>query len=1354
MRHHRRRLLTGATIAACLTTLITPANNALAAPTTAHAVQASPEPATAPGQDLDRSSVQPAQRDRVLGMNWQKSTDIAVTTSGDATGFHVLTATAATGYQWRTVATLSEPGMDTDQWIGNACLTGSGTKIVAVYAPRYFTNRSWLFSRGAFAAIIDATTGAVTKLKDQVTLAYFNPGCGAGDTVALTQGVSEQRNTTRLLMVDTATRRVARTVVASGQLTSAIPVGDTLVAADGARLVEVRNGGELKQLAATGSLPYDLHATADGGVAFAARDGASVKIQQYLGGRTRELASGQLGQLTVRPGSNGRVFLVGKADRRSALPQAVSLLDAPAAAGVSSEGGLAITAAARRGLRAGPGAPPIGEPGTGTQGDDRRGGSIEVPNAEPVDITARVVGTKADVAFEVRPGERLAPDAGSGLVANPRLALTLKPAGAAVTTAVTGTIDQGYTCAVPRNDPAIQVYQPHWRQVEWAVDQLVFKNRLNVWRTNGWKGSGLPGWNPQTEFPAPDLQGGGRIPVSIMFGILAQESNLWQAQRSVQEGETGNPLVGNYYGVNIYDNNPSNDWDVDFSKADCGYGISQQTDNMRKTGSSWSADKQKRVAIDYVTNIAAGMSTLASKWNQIWTDTNGLAKINNGDPSKIENWYLAVWAYNSGWHVKADAWGRDANNTPNNGAWGVGWLNNPANPAYRPDRHPFLNFNSYADAGHPQDWPYQEKVLGWAAWPIAKTYLDSAGNPVTEGGYNYAWWTTDDRRTSIVPIAPSTPSFVDVNAFCVPTSAGPDNNECQPEAGNFRGTCQRADSKCWWHLPKSWKSCPSECGNEASLRYDSTWASTERVEPTDQWTPCMTPGLPSAVGDTKEVLIVDDVTVPAIRGGCDNSQWTNHGTLSFEFNQDSAGRVPARADFQQLGNGFGGHEWFGYTRAWANNGNVMQVTGTWTLDRAINDWARVLVHIPKRRAETQQAPYTVELGNNQVEKRWLNQSREQNEWYNLGVFQFAGTPKVSLTNLNLEGDGSAAISWDAIAFQVLKKKPKHFVVAMGDSITSGEGVGNYYRETDFEYQTPRWNACRRSKDAWIRQSVLPNETQTIGQLADSFDPKLDFAFVACSGATMMDMTLPQPSWLPRPIGDWSDYRGDAEGRFREAAQLESGFLNQNTTLVALTIGANDTDWDDVILTCYVNTCGGGTYESELSDRMLETLNTGTPNVANLLQQIEAKTIPQNRTNKAKIVLMGYPDVSGMNSSCSTFDPQAQATLVWASAYFAAEAADTVRILRDAGHEVSFADSIPAFRGHGVCDTVKWVNPVMFTRTGPGDFGDINHVFDGCLGDDGHCASRSSMHPTKTGATAYATVLNTHLRSPGVNYTGW
>ncbi|MEU4832918.1 SGNH/GDSL hydrolase family protein [Streptosporangium sp. NPDC023615] len=1272
------------------------------------------------------------------------SNDLAVTATGDATGFHILGARSRDGYSWRTIATLSEPGMETDQWVGNTCLTSSGRQVVATYAPRHFTNRAWLFSRGAFAAVVDVRSGKVTKLKDQVSLAYYNPGCGSDDKVAFTQGTTDDRRTTRLFTVDTASKSVTRPIVLEGQVTSATAVADGIVAASGNRLVEVERSGRLKTLATADSVPFNIRPTADGGVAFMDESSGEASVKHYREGSVRVLASGRLGDVALHSGTDGRVFVTGGARQRGTLPSLVSLVGgAPGAGAVSSEGGLLIKSAARRGLRRDLQSDPAD---TGFPGKVR-----ERHDAELVDIDAQAPRTRSSLTFAIAPTR--ASTSESGRAASPRLAKARAEVASRAATA-TGTIDQNYSCSVPRNDPKTQVYQPHWRQVEWAVDQLVFKDRLQVWRQQDWKGSGVPQWNPQDTFPAPDLAGGGRIPVSVMFGILAQESNLWQAQRDVLPGETGNPLVGNYYGVKIYDDEPANDWDIDFKNADCGYGITQQTDHMRRAGHArdgewlWAPETQRRVALDYVTNIAAGMATLAEKWNQIYNDTGGAVKVNNGDPAKIENWYLAIWAYNSGWYPKAQA-------GAHGGAWGVGWTNNPKNPDYLMGRRPFLDNNSYPDAAHPQHWPYQEKVLGWSAWPIAKSYYNTTtGQWVTEGGYNYAWWNTVQNRRSMVPL--TSPDTVNLDAFC---SA---DNECQAGSGD----CTRTDRKCWWHSPKMWKTCPAECGNEAELRYNASYAGTERAEPSDQWTPCLTPGLPPVTGDTTKTLIVDDVpsSVPPIRGGnCSNSGWTNSGTLSFDFEQDTTGDVPGRADFQQLGNGFGGHLWWGYSRSGAHRGAAMKVTGTWELNQQINGWARVIVHVPKRRAETQQAPYTVNLGNGQSETRYLSQGREENAWHNLGVFQFAGTPKVSLTNLNLEGHGTAAVAWDAIAFQVLAKKPKHFVVGMGDSFASGEGAGNYYPETDTGYKSVRWNACRRSKDAWIRQTVLPGETQTVGQLADSFSPKMDFAFVACSGATTLDMTLQEYQYTIDPLGDWSAYRNDAEGRFREVAQLESGFLNKNTTLVTLSIGGNDAKFSDVISNCYIISCYSSGHENNIKSDITHAVNDrmalGLPaNVKNILQRIEDKAANASpgRGKKAKIVLMGYPDIAGPGMSCPEFDDSERAMFQRLTEHFTAQEVAVAQAAKSAGLEVSFADPLPAFQGHGACRNPSpleetWINYINFNKTGPGDFEDF---WDGCVADGLRCASRTSLHPNGKGARAFAAVLEGHLAHPAVKYTGW
>src|SRR5436190_15249857 len=148
------------------------------APATAHPTP-SPDKPTRP--TVDRV----ADPDAKLGKDWHTSTDRIVTTSGDDSGLHVLVADRSTAYTWQTAATLTEPGIDTDQWVGQSCVTGSGSRAVVVYAPRQYANRPDIMAGGAYTAIVDLVTGTVTKLPDRVTMAYYNPGCGAGETVAL-----------------------------------------------------------------------------------------------------------------------------------------------------------------------------------------------------------------------------------------------------------------------------------------------------------------------------------------------------------------------------------------------------------------------------------------------------------------------------------------------------------------------------------------------------------------------------------------------------------------------------------------------------------------------------------------------------------------------------------------------------------------------------------------------------------------------------------------------------------------------------------------------------------------------------------------------------------------------------------------------------------------------------------------------------------------------------------------------------------------------------------------------------------------------------------------------------------------
>src|SRR5438552_277846 len=155
-----------------------------------------------------------------------------------------------------------------------------------------------------------------------------------------------------------------------------------------------------------------------------------------------------------------------------------------------------------------------------------------------------------------------------------------------------------------------------------------------------------------------------------MYGILAQESNWNQASFHALAGLGGNPLIANYYGST----DPANPLDIDYDNADCGYGLGQLTDIMRVGAAGITQATQVAVATDYAENVAAATQALITKWNQLASlgDT-----MNNGDPGKVENWYAAIWGYNSGVHTGA-------------GGSGLGWFNNPANPIYPPDRPGFL----------------------------------------------------------------------------------------------------------------------------------------------------------------------------------------------------------------------------------------------------------------------------------------------------------------------------------------------------------------------------------------------------------------------------------------------------------------------------------------------------------------------------------------------------------------------------------------------------------------------------------------------------------------------------------------
>jgi hypothetical protein len=947
-------------------------------------------------------AIPPAQRDSVLGPQWRTSGDRVVVTSGDAAGFHVFVGDARDGYALHEVTALSEPGFDTDQWIGNVCLTASGRRAVVVYAPRGFANRATLARRGGFVAVVDIETASVAKLPVQSSLAYFSPSCGPSERVVITQEGDEDLGRTRLLPLAADADLpaiVGRRIEVKGQLTSAVPDAQGIVAADDGAVVRVSDNGSRTVIATTRGVPFDLAADRDGGVVYAERDGTERalvrRVVPHLGrGVTTPstLASTPLTAVAIRAGRGGRVFITGEATSLSQPPPSVSLLPGPVGTQPSTDGGLAITSTESA---------PLAADLPATSGT-RVAVNVTVPS------TGRTVSLSAVPEAATETGN--APDGGTqatnGLSTGRAASPALRPAAAAVAAGVPNdpADPADRTCAVPRNDPRNQAMQPLPRQVEWAVDQAV-TGTLTVARPANWKNLGMPAYAPQSLFPPVVLSGGGRVPAQVALGVAMQESNLWEAARFALPGVTANPLIGNYYGLSLFDANSANDWDINWTAADCGYGVMQLTDGMRLAGKQRPGETplpfqtQRAVALDFAANIAAGLQILQNKWN----DTRGAGLVvHNGDPSRIENWFFAVWAYNSGFNALSAA-------PSNSGAWGVGWLNNPANPRYPPNRLSFLDASA-TDAAHPQDWPYPEKVMGFAAHP--PSLLDAPHSFVP--AFRAAFW-NGDATTSVnnrTNVKPPVNQFCDASNSCQP---GTSNLPNAPEVlGEKAGPCAHRnaagqfDLKCWYHQPTSWKSdCAFSCGNEL-LRFDPGFVYQD--DATNYSPNCTLGGLPAGA------LVVDDVAndVPSVRPTCGHP-WTNAGTFTLNFRPDANGTYPGKIDTHQIGGGFGGHFWFTHTRTPADTGGRLSVLGDWKLSTTRNGPMRVMVALPDHGAETHLAVYTVITAQG-ARTRVVPQLGAANRWVSLGAFMFNGVPEVQLSSATHNGDGSEDIAFDAVAF--------------------------------------------------------------------------------------------------------------------------------------------------------------------------------------------------------------------------------------------------------------------------------------------------------------------------------------------------
>lgn len=332
-----------------------------------------------------------------------------------------------------------------------------------------------------------------------------------------------------------------------------------------------------------------------------------------------------------------------------------------------------------------------------------------------------------------------------------------------------------------------------------------------------------------------------------------------------------------------------------------------------------------------------------------------------------------------------------------------------------------------------------------------------------------------------------------------------------------------------------------------------------------------------------------------------------------------------------------------------------------------------------------------------------------------------------------EPQATVAVSW--------KPPPGNTAyVAMGDSFSSGEGLGAPYEAGTDDDFAPSPNHCHRNTNAY---GPLLSRAHGLHGLKS-------LTFVACSGATTDDLIHPNI----------------ANGG--EPAQITR--VGPATKTITLTIGGNDLGFADVLTRCVTgpgnpHAKAGCTQSASLRQDAAErlavlagtrpdkngqaTIRTpdGRPiwSLPGILKRLHAAA-PQ-----ARIYFAGYPHLFGDLPDRYTGDPASAAFCrVDPLHEVAYEDAQWINLITDeldltikravanarASHiAAEFVDVIPGFAGHGLCDAkASWINGLRIDTHG------INTIY------DGYTPRPESFHPTHNGQTrGYAA----NLRAAGV-----
>jgi hypothetical protein len=200
-------------------------------------------------------------------------------------------------------------------------------------------------------------------------------------------------------------------------------------------------------------------------------------------------------------------------------------------------------------------------------------------------------------------------------------------------------------------------------------------------------------------------------------------------------------------------------------------------------------------------------------------------------------------------------------------------------------------------------------------------------------------------------------------------------------------------------------------------------------------------------------------------------------------------------------------------------------------------------------------------------------------------------------------------------------------VALGDSYSSGVGAGSYLDSS---------GSCYRSSRSYPALWAAANSPSS-------------FAFTACSGAETTDVINSQ-----------------------------LGPLSASTGLVSISVGGNDAGFADVMSTCALGS------DSACLSRIAQAESYATNTLPGRLDAVYDAI--RGRAPSAHVVVLGYPRLYKLNTTCAGFSETKRAAL-----NRAADLLNDAMAKRAADHGFTFGDVRGTFTGHELCSGSAWLH---------------------------------------------------------------